>query len=161
LYKHENAQRLGGFAALREAGFANLANDVDHQHDVFEVALGSAFHTLVGDSVHTGSQALLMPALLAGEPTSHGWLLAVPSRHQVMWHVIRDIGVLAVVNAMLHVASRGFAGLPGPVSPHLYWWDGSRYVQLSRLGDDGELSVVVTDAFGRVVEELGLAGVRG
>jgi hypothetical protein len=34
---------------------------------------------------------------------------------------------------------------------------GSGYVQLSRIGDDGRLSVVVTEAFGRVVEELGWA----
>ena len=159
VYDEARAERLGGAEALRARGLVNLDHQPVEQLERLELpGDGGSFHVLLGESVHTASRALLMPRLateLTGHETGrHGWLLCVPNRHQVAWHLVRDARVLTVVPAMARFAALGFADAPGPLSPHVYWWDGAAYQQLSRLDDEGALAIVVSPQFQRVLEEL-------
>ncbi|XBB69124.1 hypothetical protein ABFU82_07375 [Nocardioides sp. WV_118_6] len=159
VYDDARAERLGGVDALRAHGLTNLDRQPVEQLERLDLPDGGgAFHVLLGESVHTASRALLLPRLateLTGhESGRHGWLLCVPNRHQVAWHLVRDATVIPVVQAMARFAALGFGDAPGPLSPHLFWWDGGGYQQLSRLDEDGALSIIVSPDFQRVLEEL-------
>ncbi len=84
--------------------------------------------------------------------------MSVPNRHQVTWHVIKDASVVRVVNAMLHFTRLGFSDAPGPVSPHVYWWNGAEYEQLTHVAEDGSSSVRPSPRFQAMLEGLLGAG---
>jgi hypothetical protein len=158
VFSHENAATLGGFDALRAAGVANLHTLPVERLETIQAAEGSQFTALMGDSVYTASRALLLPALatqLTGEEVSgHGWLFSVPNRHQVVWHVIRDLSIVHAVNGMAHFTVLGFSDAPGPVSPHVYWWNGSQYEQLTHVDDRGNIAVRAGPAFMDMLNQL-------
>lgn len=88
IFDHEHANRLGGVAALRASGLANLRGlSVEHLETV-PAPGGGDFTALLGNSVYTGSRAVLLPRLATDvtgtEPGGHGWLMSVPNRHQVV-----------------------------------------------------------------------------
>ena len=92
---------------------------------------------------------------MTGElPTEHGWLMSVPNRHQVTWHVVKDASVVQVVSSMLHFTRLGYSDAPGPVSPHVYWWNGAEYEQLTQLAEDGTFSVRPSPRFQAMLEAL-------
>jgi hypothetical protein len=158
VYNREHASRLGGWERLRGHGVRNLrALPVEHLEQL-DAPGGGSFHALLGDSVHTASRALLLPELastLAGhEDVGHGWLMSIPNRHQVTWHMIRDASVIPVVSAMAHFAALGHADAPSPLSPHVYWWDGSGYQQLTRIDADGTRSVHAGPEFTEMLNEV-------
>jgi hypothetical protein len=93
-------------------------------------------------------------ALTGEEPGPYGWLVSVPNRHQVCWHVIKDATVLPVIHGMTVFTGMGFSDSPGPVSPHVYWWSGSEYQQLTQTDDAGQLSIHVGPELGAVLQAL-------
>lgn len=158
VYNDERAAAFGGPDVLRQWGRESLRREPVERHERIDLPDGGWFDVLLGASVYTASRALLMPWLaaeVAGEEAGrHGWLLSVPNRQQVVWHLIRDITVLPSLQAMAGFAAAGFGDSPGPLSPHVYWWDGSGYQQLTRIDDDGALAIVVEADFQAVLEEL-------
>ncbi|NYI47490.1 hypothetical protein BJ993_004570 [Nocardioides aromaticivorans] len=158
VYNEERAEAFGGADLLRTWGRETLRREPVERHERIDLPDGGWFDVLLGSSVHTASRALLMPSLaaeVAGEEAGrHGWLLSVPNRQQVVWHLVRDISVLPSLQAMAGFASAGFSDSPGPLSPHVYWWDGTAYQQLTRIDDDGALAIVVEADFQAVLEEL-------
>jgi hypothetical protein len=40
------------------------------------------------------------------------------------------------------------------LSPHVYWWDGSGYQQLTAVGPTGDIRVVISPKFQAVLERL-------
>jgi hypothetical protein len=160
MYPPKAVERLGGWAALRERGLANLASERDDQRRLQQVAgpQGVHFQLLLGPSVYTASQALRMPdpaAELASEaPGEFGWLLSVPNRNQLTWHMVNDISVVPSINAMAAFSLAGYNDAAGPLSPHVYWWDGSGYQQLTAVGPTGDIRVVISPKFQAVLERL-------
>lgn len=78
--------------------------------------------------------------------------MSVPNRHQVVWHIIEDATVVAAVNGMARFAAMGYSDSPGPVSPHVFWWNGTGYEQLTQVSGDGGLTVRVSPGFQAVLE---------
>ncbi|MHA7268723.1 hypothetical protein [Arthrobacter sp. HLT1-20] len=83
-----------------------------------------------------------------------GWLMSIPNRHQVVWHIIKDATVVAAVNAMAHFTALGYSDSAGPISPHVFWWNGRGYEQLTHMTEDGGLTIQVSPAFQAVVEAV-------
>lgn len=158
VYPQEAVQRLGGWESLRGHGLNNLRLERVDELEKIETRGKGAFQLLMGESVYTASRALLMPGLaseLTGEePTDYGWLLSVPNRHQLIWHLIRDIAVVPTVEGMAHFACLGYGDAPGALSPHVYWWDGAQYHQLTRIDEAGNVAVHVNEPFQDVLETL-------
>lgn len=160
MYPRQAVDRLGGWAALREYGLANLASERDDQRGLQPIAgpQGVHFQLLRGPSVYTASQALRMPDLaaeLASEtPGEFGWLLSVPNRNQLTWHMVNDISAAPSINAMAAFSLAGYKDAAGPLSPHVYWWDGSGYQQLTEVGSTGVIRVVAGREFQAVLERL-------
>lgn len=160
-YSHENSEALGGWEALRAAGIRNLKALPVEQLELIDAPGGGSFTVLLGNSVHTASRALLLPELAAElraePPPEHGWLMSVPNRQQVIWHVVRDISVINVVNAMAQFTALGHSDAPGPVSPHLYWWNGSAYEQLTQFDDGGRLAIHPSPGFTDILNDFASA----
>ncbi|KRA32483.1 hypothetical protein ASD81_13045 [Nocardioides sp. Root614] len=158
VFNRENAARLGNWESIRAHGVANLAALPAERLETLDGPGGGRFTALLGDSVYTGSRALLLPGLatqLTGEDVSDfGWLMSVPNRHQVVWHMIRDSSVITALNGMAHFTVMGFSDSPGPVSPHVYWWDGSGYEQLTRIDGTGAIAIHAGPAFTDVLNTL-------
>lgn len=158
VYNAEHAARLGGWERLHAHGMRNL-EDLPVEHlEQLDGPGGSTFHVLLGDSVHTASRALLLPGLastLAGqEDAGHGWLMCIPNRHQLAWHMVRDATVIPVVSALAHFAELGHADAPSPLSPHVYWWDGTGYQQLTQVDAEGRRSVRAGPEFTEMLDEV-------
>ena len=157
-YRHQDANSLGGWQALQAAGIANLQSLPVDELEALDVPGGGRFHALIGDSVYTASQALLLPGLaaqLSGEKVSDfGWLMSVPNRHQLTWHMIHDGTVINVINGMARFTLLGHSDAPGPVSPHVYWWNGSAYEQLTEIDDAGTLSIHPSPEFTEVLNSV-------
>lgn len=158
LLTHEQVARLGGWQALHPVGLRNLAAEPVDAVERVPAPGDASFTVVLGDSVHTASRALLLPGLLAelGEPADapDGWLLAVPHRHQLVLHVLRDASVIGALNGMARFAALGAGDGAGVISPHVYWWSGDDYRQLTRHDDDGTVSVHVDPDLGEVLERL-------
>lgn len=157
VFNRENAARFGGWQALREQGLANLRALDNEQLETLEAPGGGVFWALLGNSVYTASKALLLPGLaaeLTGRQTrdGHGFLMSVPNRHQVVWHVIGNDNLFSVINGMVRFTAMGYSDAPGPVSPHVYWWNGSGYEQLTEVKEDGGIAIHVSPAFEAVLE---------
>ncbi len=80
--------------------------------------------------------------------------MSIPNRHQVTWHMIRDASVIPVVSAMAHFAALGHADAPSPLSPHVYWWDGTGYQQLTQVDAEGTRSVHAGPEFTEMLNEV-------
>lgn len=158
-FQHDDAAKLGGWEALRASGLANLESMPVENLETLDAPGGGSFHALLGESVYTGSRALLLPGLatqLTGEAVSeYGWLMSVPNRHQLVWHLIQNSDVVTALNGMVHFTVLGYSDSPGSVSPHVYWWNGSAYEQLTQIDeDDGAVSIHAGPAFTDVLNAV-------
>jgi len=129
------------------------------QLEILPAPGGGTFNALLGESVYTASRALLLPSLaveLTGQRVQEqfGWLMSIPNRHQVVWHIIEDNAVINAVNGMARFTALGFADAAGPVSPHVFWWNGTGYEQLTYFREDGGLAVHISPAFQAVLESV-------
>ncbi|WP_230010159.1 hypothetical protein [Microbacterium sp. Bi128] len=159
VFSHNNANKFGGFEALRTQGIANLRGLAVEKLETLPAPGGGSFTALLGESVYTGSRALLLPDLASevmGKRVREefGWLMSVPNRHQVVWHIIEDATVISAVNGMARFAAMGYSDSPAPVSPHVFWWNGTSYEQLTEVSDDGGLGIRVSPAFQAVLESI-------
>jgi hypothetical protein len=76
--------------------------------------------SLVGDSFFTATHALWADDF--DPPASeHGTLVAVPHRHAVLAHPIRDLSVVGAVTHMVLLVQRMYVEGPGSLSDGLYW----------------------------------------
>lgn len=156
VYGREDAARLGGPSTLRGHALRNLEALQVAPPERIECPRDGFFHLLEDDSVYTSGKALLLPDLagrLTGEaPGELGWLLVVPNRHLVGWHSVRDVRVLGTVEGMANFARAAYEAA-GPVSPHVYWTDGTAYHQLTQHAEDGSASIVVPPGFQAALDE--------
>jgi hypothetical protein len=58
--------------------------------------------------------------------------------------MIRDTDTVLSINAMTVFAQLGYSNALGTLSPHVYWWDGSGYQQLTEIGPAGDVGIVVS-----------------
>lgn len=159
VFNHDNANKFGGWEALGRQGLENLRGLEPEQLEILAAPGGGTFNALLGESVYTASRALLLPSMaeeLTGQRVQEqlGWLMSIPNRHQVLWHIIEDNTVINAVNGMARFTALGYADAAGSVSPHVFWWNGTSYEQLTHLREDGGLAVHVSPAFQSVLESV-------
>lgn len=159
VFNHDHANKFGGWQALQRQGIENLRRLEIEQLETLPAPGGGTFNALLGESVYTASRALLLPGL-ATELTGlrvreeFGWLMSVPNRHQVVWHIIEDAAVVAALNGMARFTALGYSDAPGSVSPHVFWWNGTGYEQLTHVREDGTLTLRVSSAFQAVLNSI-------
>jgi hypothetical protein len=71
-----------------------------------------------------------------------GVILAIPNRHAVFLHEVRDVGVVGAINAMGRSIPAMFRAGPGSISPLVYWWHDDEFTVIPmQVGRDRVLSV--------------------
>ncbi|MFD9976405.1 hypothetical protein ACFWZR_19235 [Streptomyces sp. NPDC059017] len=150
---------LGDVPVLRERAMANLRDLPVEGHETIKDAGGMRLEVVVGDSFYTASRVLVLDALVrqvtGQQITEDGALVALPFRHQIAFHVIRDAGVIPSLNALAAFAASGYADTPGAITPYVYWWRDGRLTQLSDRDEGGEgLRIVVGEDFQDMLQRL-------
>lgn len=105
--------------------------------DSQEVKDGVSVQMLFGDSHFTSCHALFLREYL-GEGAVHGAVVAIPHRHVLLFHPIRDVGVVLAINALITMAFGMHAEGPGSITPDLFWWREGKFTRLpSSVKPDG------------------------
>ena len=96
---------------------------------------GGRFTAVTGDSFFTASLALLLSETVerfTGEDDwGRGVLVAVPTRHRLLYRTIDAPDAASALQHMLHAALRGFHGEAGPLSPDVFWVRKGQWVQVT------------------------------
>ncbi|BEP15859.1 hypothetical protein acdb102_41700 [Acidothermaceae bacterium B102] len=164
LISTDRVERFGGWDELHAAGLANLEARPFEFMELVPTPIGGHYWRLTGD-LYTASKALLLPGLLptleAGVPeladVGMGWLMSMPNRNEICWHMVQDGGVLVSLNFMMAHSAEAYTDAPGQLSPHVFWWSGHDYRQVTyidarsqlRIGSDPDFEPLVlglTDA---------------
>lgn len=160
----ERVDRFGGWEELHPVGRANLVARPFEYMELVPTPIHGHYWRLTGD-LYTASKALLLPHLLPEiqdglpqlEDVGMGWLMSVPNRNEICWHIVQDGAVLASLNYLKEHTGEAFSDAPGQLSPHVYWWSGHDYRQVTyidarshlRIGSDPDFEPLVlglTDA---------------
>ncbi|HEY9368566.1 hypothetical protein [Streptomyces sp.] len=155
----EALEPLGDLQHLRDRALSNLRGLPVEGHETVKDADGMRFEVLLGDSFYTASRVLDLDAVvrrITGRPLGeHGALVAMPFRHQLAFHPIRDTGIIPALGAMASFAAAGFADTPGAISPYVFWWRDGTLTQLSDHDEDGDgLRIVVGGDFEDLLARL-------
>lgn len=155
----EAVDQLGETDQLRDRAMRNLRELPVEGRETVKDDKGMRFEVVVGDSFYTASRVLALETLVrqttGQQLTADGALVAMPFRHQLAFHVIRDTSVIPSLTGMVMFAASGYEDTPGAISPYVYWWHGGTITQLSDKGEDGEgLRVVVDEDFQELLERL-------
>jgi hypothetical protein len=124
------------------------AEDVPQLVDLFE----APFHLLAGNSFFTATWLLMLDSYL--EPSQHGALVVVPSRHMVAFHSIVDKSVLGAIAEMLPFAYERCQEGPGSIVPNLYWRRGQNLTLLPSRREHGQILCMPPVEFAEMLTEL-------
>jgi hypothetical protein len=141
-----------GLDRLRTAGLRNLRRE-----EADERATYDGVEILVGSMFMASTVLVLREVVLRTTGEAHlpnGVLVAVAVRHQLLYHVPRDAGMVNALNAMAGNAVAGYDMEVGPISPHVYWWQDGYFQQITHRDDDGRIEVRVEGGFGEVFTRL-------
>ena len=135
-----------GLANVRAEGPPELAERLDAQGVEIDLFHGDSFY-----SATWGRWAdTLVPSI--GE---HGALVAMPYRHQVLVHALRDgTGAAQAPGAILWLAHAGIVDGPGPVSAELFWWRDGRLAHLAGGVDEDGIHFTPSPEYLAVMETL-------
>jgi len=144
-----------GVERARQVGYVNLLRDAGFVREQIEVD-GGLIVSLSGESMFVGSRLLALSeeTALLGEEAPHGVVAIAPDRHHMHFHVIADLGVVKVVNLLQNVALAAYDEEQGAISPCVYWWHGGRFTQLTRISDDGSVSIDVPEGLTEILNSL-------
>jgi hypothetical protein len=108
---------------------------------------------LTGDSFFTATHVIWADDLAPPAP-EHGVLVAVPNRHTVLAHPIRDLAAVFAVTLMHRITQAAWEEGPGSLSSSLYWLHDRKLERLEMDGGAGGVTVVPSDEFMEVLNSL-------
>ena len=146
--------------ALFDLALQNVGNEPAPSRRTVDLGGGAQLTAILGETFFTASQALCLQDFLDA-PAPHGALVALPHRHCLLFHPIRDGKVIAAVNGIIPMAFGMFREGPGSISPSLYWWQAGRFTLLPSEMTEAHMTFTPPDAFVAVLEKLGSTKARG
>jgi hypothetical protein len=115
------------------------------------------FTAVTGDSFFTASLALLLPETVEHFTKEDDWgrgvLVAVPTRHRLLYRPIDTADAVPALHAMQRSALQGFSGEPGPLSPDVFWVRNRRWAQVTSC-DRGKPRVLRGTGLRELLESL-------
>jgi hypothetical protein len=103
---------------------------------------GTRVEQLSGDGYFVCSHALWLDEPRDGA-AGHGLLMAVPSRHVVLYKAIDGPKSLATIDALSQLAHRLYATVPGPVSSEVFWLRGATALHIPVIRTEDAAQVLV------------------
>lgn len=115
-------------------------------------AQGGTFELAMGDDFYVASRVLRLADEVPAGATDV--VVAIPNRHALLWHAIRDVSVVGAINGMAAVAGRLFVDGPGSISDQLYWWRPGATVHLPVQADGKSVQFAPPDEFVQLLNAL-------
>ena len=146
---------LEGWPVDVDGAFAQGVANLDHEPTPIrdEVTGDDASFTLYyGDSFYVATRALRVAELLP--PGTTDALVAVPNRHTLLVHPIRDLTTIASMQAMHRATSDLFRDGPGSISDQPYWWHDGTLTQIPHQARGDRTEVVPPDGFMELLEAI-------
>jgi hypothetical protein len=138
---------------LFDIGTRNLAAEPVPERQVLDAAEGAAILVFAGDSLFVASRVVTL-ADLVDLNGARGAVVALPHRHTLLVHPVRDRAVVGALQTMIPLADRLYREGPGSLTPQLYWWHDNALTHLPATVDGRNVSFYPPDAFVRVLDEL-------
>lgn len=113
---------------LWEIALEAVRGDAPEREEV-EIEEGVSATILAGASFFSATHALLLDEHM-GKGPGRGSLVAIPHRHVVLIHEIRDATVILALDRMARLAAAMHSEGPGSISPTVYWYDRGRFLSL-------------------------------
>ncbi|MEU6774660.1 hypothetical protein [Streptomyces sp. NPDC046759] len=137
----DSLAELGDLTALRDRAFQNLRTVRVDKHKVVKDKDGTHFDVLMGGSYFIASLGLVLDEVVRRYTKDalvpNGILVALPHRHQLAFHVIRDKSVAPSLQTMARFAAAGFEESPGALSPSVFWWHEGSFTQVATQDSTG------------------------
>ena len=156
-FREQDVERFGGIDVLRDAGLGNLRILPVEHRELIESPEGGHFRVLSGSSSYTSSRILtldrLADLLYPDAAMPHGVLAAMPNRHEVGVHLIRDDAVVPSLVNLATFAWKGTVSSPGPLPPNVYWVNRDRFQEVAVCDGKG-VEFRFSPEFKAVMEEL-------
>ncbi|MET7286942.1 hypothetical protein [Streptomyces sp. NPDC005573] len=153
----DSVSALGELPDLRDRALQNLRAVRVDKHKVVKDKDGTRFDVLMGDSYFIASLALILDEVVRRHtkdaPVPNGVLVALPHRHQLAFHVIRDKSVAPSLHTMARFAAVGFEESAGALSPSVFWWHKGGFTQVATQDSTGlhvQLTQEAMDLVGRL-----------
>ena len=129
---------------------------------VMPLAVGETkFLVAFGLSSFMTSRLLDLPDLLkeatGSSDAPHGVVVAMPSRHQLAFHVARDSEFLLAVSGMADYVANCYADVTNPLTPNVYYWWPDGLDRITFQKEDGALEIrfagEIMEAWARAADE--------
>ncbi|MGK4579248.1 tetratricopeptide repeat protein [Kitasatospora sp. HPMI-4] len=138
----EGIAGLGEIGQVRARARANLVASMGvDEYEVLQHPGGGVFHVITGSTPFIASLVLVLEDLVratTGQPIPpDGALVAMPARHQLLFHPIRDVTVLTAMDGIARYAEATHARSTGALSPDVHWWRDGRLTTLTGRDGDG------------------------
>jgi hypothetical protein len=149
--------RLGGEDELFELALEQTRMEEAPEPDRYDLRNPDGSMTplwlVTGESFFTATHALWAEEIVP--PASpHGTLVAIPDRHTLLVHPIRDLRVIRAVNHLLALAGRMHAAGPGSISDSIYWLRDGSLERLQSHTADEQVRFAPPQSFVQVLERL-------
>jgi len=126
--------------------------------EVERVELGEGVEAFLvsGESFFITSRLLLLADILPPETFPHGALVIVPHRHAMAIHPITDQGIYDAMAGLSLMGQELFDSGPGPLTPAVYWWQGSAIERVEITVDTvaGEVTLSPSEELDAMLESL-------
>jgi hypothetical protein len=113
---------------------------------------GTRLFAVSGRSVFVATLGLAAEDLL-GPATQFGSLIAMPSAHILLCHSLADARSMKALEAMAAGSLQAFESGPSPLSPHLLWKRGDRFVALRVKREQAEVKCELPREFDEQVAQ--------
>jgi hypothetical protein len=137
---------------LFAAGLAGVREEEGLATQAFDVQ-GARLTALTGESLYTATWALWADEL---DPPAagHGTLVAVPHRHTVLVHAIRDTSAIVAASHLARMAASMHREGPGSISPGVYWVRDGEFERVPTIVRDGDVTLVPSDELIELLNSL-------
>jgi len=114
---------------------------------------------LSGDSMFVASHVLALPRVvdLAG---ASGAFVAVPNRHALIVHAIRDARAVPALYGMVAMAHDLHRDGPGSIIPTVYWWHAGAMSPIEASFDGKQVNVTPPDGLNELLDSVGASSRR-
>lgn len=139
---------------LFSIGAANLADEVStYERTTLPTREGHKIEVMLGDTFFVSSQVYRFAEIVGAQ--RFGTLVALPNRHQLVWHVIESVaGTVQAVQVLLRMGIDGYKQGPGSLTPDLYWWHSGSLTMLPSSVDKKGVNFMPPDEFVELLNSL-------
>jgi hypothetical protein len=125
---------------------------------VERIALTQAADALLvsSDSFFVTSRLLILGDILPPASFPYGALVIIPHRHAMIVHPITGSDIYDALTALSIMAAEQYTTMPGPMSPDVYWWQGSAIERVAVTVNEeaAEVTVEPSEEFGELLDWL-------